>query len=531
MIGLLACAPEPVAEVAVAVPLDGPRLARRLSLDLRGVLPTGEELDAAESDPGAYSQLREAWLADPRFEERVVVLYQERWRTAVDSFRAYYYEFGFADDEEYPYLRAIGEEPLRLVARVAAEDRPYTEVVTADWTMANEVSAAFYPVAWEDGATGWAPATWTDARPAAGVLATNGLWFRYISPVNNFSRARGAAIIDLLTCEDLLLRPVVFADSVSIQSEEALQAVRTEPACLACHAALEPVAATLFGFMPQDDQSSAEMVHYHPERERLGEETLGVAPAWFGTPVAGLEDLGRRIALDTRFVDCAVQTVAEGLLRRAVHEGDTAMLREARDRFVEGGLRLKEVVRAVTDSPQWQAGSLEGATEAELDRETTRRMLVASQLRSVLAEVAGFTWRREGADLLDSDALGYRVLGGGVDGDAVHRPQATPGLTWALVTRRAAQAAGRNAAYRDLAPDASPELLVLTHFESQPGDPEFSAQVEALYWRLFALRATATDLDQAGALWQQVYEQSGSPGEAWSALLTALLRDPRFLTY
>ena len=59
------CAPEPMPLAPLArawvpaatrdaalVPLDAPRLARRLSLDLRGVLPSTEELDAVEADPG-----------------------------------------------------------------------------------------------------------------------------------------------------------------------------------------------------------------------------------------------------------------------------------------------------------------------------------------------------------------------------------------------------------------------------------------------------------------------------------------------
>lgn len=529
---LLACATAPETAPAIHIPLDAPRLARRLSLDLRGVLPTPEELDAVEADPAALDELREQYLADPRFEERVVVLYQERWRTAVDQYRAYYYDYGLAPEQNHAYLRAVGEEPLRVVARIAADDRPYTEVATADWSMATELSAGFFPVDYPEGATGWQEVRYTDARPAAGVLATNGLWFRYISPVNNFNRGRAAAIIDLLTCEDLLLRPVVFADSLSIDAEQATEAVVEDPACLACHAALEPVAATLFGFIPWDDQSALEMTRYHPEREHLGEETLGVATAWFGTPVTGLEALGRAVALDPRFVDCAVRTVAEGLLRRPAEDADAALIEDARERFVDGGLRLKDVFRAVTDTEAWRAGALaEAATEADRDRETTRRILLASQLRTVWADLSGFAWTRDGADLLDYGPSGFRVLGGSVDGEEVQSPQRTAGLTWALVARRAAQAAARQAVDHDLAPGAAPYLLDGVDATTLPEHPAFRETIAALHWRLFAVRPTDADVDAFADLWVQVHDATGSPSEAWASLLTAMYRDPLFLTY
>ena len=49
---LLACSPEPP-----LVPLDAPRLLRRVSLDLRGTLPELEQLDAVEKDPAALYEI------------------------------------------------------------------------------------------------------------------------------------------------------------------------------------------------------------------------------------------------------------------------------------------------------------------------------------------------------------------------------------------------------------------------------------------------------------------------------------------
>lgn len=88
----LACtAPQPLpvdsAPVAQTPPLlEAPRLLRRVSLDLRGVLPPEHELDAVEEDPSLVLDYSVQYMADPLFEERLVQLFAERWWTRVDTF-------------------------------------------------------------------------------------------------------------------------------------------------------------------------------------------------------------------------------------------------------------------------------------------------------------------------------------------------------------------------------------------------------------------------------------------------------------
>ncbi|HND33839.1 MAG TPA: DUF1549 domain-containing protein, partial [Myxococcota bacterium] len=91
---------------APLLPLAAPRLARRISLDLRGVLPTVAELDRVEADPAALDGLVDQWLADPRLEARMVHLLSERWHTKVDEFLMFYWEYQelAGDDlQEYPF--------------------------------------------------------------------------------------------------------------------------------------------------------------------------------------------------------------------------------------------------------------------------------------------------------------------------------------------------------------------------------------------------------------------------------------------
>ena len=115
---------------------DPARLLRRLSLDLRGVLPTVEELDSVVEDPEQVDVLRDAYLADPRLEERIVGMLSERWHTRIDEHDVLYYDYDLTDADHGSFVRAVGEEPLRLAARIAVSDRSWTEITTADTTMA-----------------------------------------------------------------------------------------------------------------------------------------------------------------------------------------------------------------------------------------------------------------------------------------------------------------------------------------------------------------------------------------------------------
>ena len=536
----LGCGSEPAPKTPVEaagatdlIALDAPRLARRMSLDIRGVLPSVDELDRVEADPQALDGLVDEWLVDPRFETRIVELYGERWRTELDEFLVFHWEFGLSDDQKYRFLRSVGQEPLRIVGRVAADDLPYTTILTADWTMADEMLAEIYPLERLDAdADGWTEAQYTDGRPAAGVLATNGLWWRYESPLFNYSRRRTAAILDLFVCDDLLERPVVF-DSPDLSDIEAAQnAVLTNDDCLTCHATIEPIAAALFGFEPVDSYSVGELIKYHPAREAVGPEALGVAPAWAGQPVDGLAGLSRAIAADTRFVDCAVDTLATGMLHRPLVASDRARIREVRDQFVESGLITREAIRAILSMPAYRAGALADAAPDDLEAgATTRRLLTGAQYRRAVEERTGLTWTRSGADELDNDFTGFRVLVGGVDGEAVTEALRVPGTTYAAVTRRVGQAGAR--IWIDAHEQGSRPSAVFDTCApgTTPDDACFRDLLGTLAWSLHAVRPDDDELAAWTDLWWAAHDLTGDPSESLAVVVSAMLRDPAFLTY
>ncbi len=535
---LLSCAdppPEPPSPDEALVPLDAPRLLRRMSLDLRGTLPTTDELDRAEAGgEAALSALRDEILASDAFEERMVLLLAERWHTRVDELLITYVEYpAISDDatQEYAWERMIGEEPLRLMAHVAASDRPWTEIVTADYTVANAMMGALWPVDYPDDGEGWEVARYTDGRPAAGVLATNGLWWRYYTTVSNYNRGRAAAIARLLLCEDYLSRPVSFDGQVSLVDEEGIEsALRANPYCVGCHSAIDPLASALFGFWVANEYSATEMERYHPEREQLGRTLLETPPTYFGAPTSGLAELGQQIAQDPRFQRCAVETFASLLWGRELDVDDYDRVEALRLGWAETDGSLKPLLSRITDTPVYQAGALAGASAAQEEAENTTRLMDATLLRSVYADLAGFSWTYEGWDMLDNDTYGYRVLGGGVDGSSVTSRQRTPSVTWTLTAQRAAEAAATTLAAGLENEAFEYRIFTSATIDALPGDAAFDAELDALRWRLHGRRADATWREETAALWSAVYAAAGAR-EAWIATLGAMLQDPEFLTY
>ncbi|MCB9766334.1 MAG: hypothetical protein H6739_41550 [Alphaproteobacteria bacterium] len=531
---LLSCDAEPVVEPPPPAELEAlpaPRLLRRNALDLLGQLPDADDLDRVEADPDAVAALRADYLHDPRLNDRMVELMGDRWHTLVDVFDIEYYDYQLDPEQEFPFERAVGEEPMRLFAHVIANDLPWSEVVTADYTMANEMLADIWPLDYPDGATGWQPAFYTDGRPGVGVLSTNGLWWRYTTNESNMNRSRAAAITRLLLCEDFLARPVTFSFDEGVV-DDPVDAVHSNPYCLACHAALDPIAASMFGFWWVVLYSDIEDTSYHPEREPMGEAFLGVEPAYFGQPMDGLSELGVQVANDPRFYSCAVEGFAESLWRRDVTLSDFETLEPIRRDFIAQGARPQALITALMETDIYRAGALTAdASEATDAAEHTVRMMTPSQLAAALAQLTGFAWTWEGFDQLANDTWGYRVLAGGVDGYNVFRPQSRPGLTWALVYKRAAQGAAQRAVQTELV-DGEPGQGLFQHvtLDTRPGDPAFAQELEQLHWRLYAVRADEARLADLAALWEAV-EAESDPAWAWSTVVAVMLRDPWFVTY
>lgn len=533
---LLACGVEPDDSVDsspfVALPVG--RLARRASLDLRGTLPSVAELARAESEGGIDTLVAE-WMNEPAFESNLARVVAEDWLLELDELEVEPLEFGLSMDDKFDFNRAFEREPAKLVARIVASDRPYTEIVTADWTMANNLLFSLVSLEWEseaDAGEVWRVARYQDGRPPGGVLMTSGLWLRYHTTIFNFNRGRAAALSRLLLCYEFLTRPVLFTEIEDNSTDGLLEAVQSDTSCLACHSTLDPLASTLFGFWPFEDKDGWELVNYHPERDGMGELYTGSPPAYFGTALDGVSQLGPMVAEDPRFAMCATKRAAERLWARAADEQDMAALGALKDTFVDEKYQYKRLLVAVMESEEYRAGGLSAsATAADLERYQPVRTMSPHLLQAVIQDTTAFLWRLGGWEQLTSDRFGYRMLLGGADGDTVHAVALEPGLSRMMVIRRVAQAAAAQVVSHDSSVPLDNRLLLATTGDLPDSTgASFEAELVRLHLRLHAMEPDVTQLEEETAHWESVAAISDVE-TAWSSVVSLLLRDPEFWSY
>jgi hypothetical protein len=516
----LACAPADPANPAFA-PLSDVAWVSRASLDLRGVRPTLTELDRIPTD-GAEAIVAE-FLHDPRFPGRVADLAATWFRTRTESPAVNPLQYG-VDLPASEVLGSVGEEPLQMLARITADDLSYAELVTGDWTMANEATAALWPIDRPEG-EGWQVSRYRDGRPAAGALAGNSLWWRWGTTDSNANRGRANQISRIFLCHDHLLAEIEFDRSVDLLDGEAVQdALKTQPSCIACHQTLDPLASYLYGFWAYSN-IALDTATYHPERELRWRDTTGVGPGFYGDDGGSLADLGRRVAADERYPRCFAERVVEGLLRQPVDRQEALRLREV---FVTEDLRIRPLFEAVVTSPAYR-GQL-----PDDDGGASAKLASPELVSSMIADLTGYRLMNQGFDQLRSEAAGYLTLAGGADGVAVITPADRPNTTMLLVHERLAEAAAEHVVAADLVDPARARLLIGVDPGATPDTPDrVRPTIVALHRRLFGRDVDPNGEEVAAtlALWTDLWAVSPSADAAWRGVVSALLRDPDLVIY
>lgn len=482
----------------------------RLSLDLRGTRPGLAEIAAVQADAAALDGYAAEWVRGEAYLERVGWIWNDAVHTAV--WGSGYTRFG---DLTFDQWRVMGQEPLRIVRAVVAEDRPFSEVVTRPQLQVHPTLAAL----WEDPAPAGAGWTWGDpgdARPVAGMLSTNALWLRYTADALNFNRQRANAVARIFLCADFLDREGGFTfqiDADDLTSVE--EAVRTEPACVTCHAALDPLAGYFGGFSQRSDPFPLPVyARYSPFMADFFAATT--PPAYYGSPGRDLVDLGASIAADPRFSACAAERFHTGLVGRA--PGSLAAREAWAEAFEQDGLDARALTLRIVSSEAY------GADEA--------RMLTPEQLHTAFADL--LWWNPGGDESAGLNPLSWsvehRLLAGGTDDqDVLDRNRSLalgPQVVLAHVARRAAPAAVAADLARPLA-----ERRVIP-VAATAGEDEVRVALAAVRTRFLSRPVAADDpaVDRLLALWRDA-GGAAEPERAWSVVVEALLRHPAQAVY
>lgn len=524
---------------------------------LRGVKPSVEDLVAVTADPKAIEAIVERYVASPEFGKVVRDLHNESLLARVDYF---YYPAGFPTiaslegADPYSLNRSIEESALRLIEHVVTSDRPYTEIVTADYQLANGEVAAV----WGDlDVTGpdWQVAHWTDGRPKAGILSDPWLFTRYQSTPSNKGRGRANAISKALLCYDFLSRDVEIDSNINLADPAVVDdAVVKNAACASCHQTLDPLASFFQDYFPlvvpeqfvdypfaknfPIEGSPGQFIDFY--FKGLGEfyYTDMREPGYFGQSASTIEDLGARIADDPRFSRCAVQHAYTYLNQVDAGAVEFERIAALQASFIAGGMNFKRLVKEIVLGDDFR---LSHTDDLELaDALVGVKKIRTDQLDSMILDLTGFRWEVDAAvgvgkaNLLADSFVGFQVLGGGIDSAFVTRPAHTfNGTSSLLMETLAAEASSWVVAEDAKQPDPAARRLFVKASPSDTDEAIVREELAHLHARLFGdlVLPDSVDVGESWALFSALLAASGDPARAWQGVLTAMIQDVRVVTY
>ncbi len=560
---------DPGSETPVAPPVGDPIVVTlspvehllRASMALKGTRPSLADIEAVEADPLALEPIVRGYVETPEFGEMIKDLHAEMLLIRADTQPVLGAEGPLEGVNAGQIYGAMNGAALNLVEYLVENDRPYTEIVTADLMLANDVLAMAYGVPYDQTSDEeWQLSTWADGRPQSGILSDTALWLRFTSNGNNFHRGRANTIARTFLCEEFATRDIVTDTGVDLSDPlEVSSLVSTNENCIACHQALDPLAAVMWGFKDDlvptavdqayrlyDCEGEAEdycypLRFYNPKNEDSYNDWLLPPPAYYGTPVDSLEDLGHLIAEDTRFHQCTARRFFAYLTENRMDDVPFETVLKFEEPFEASGFSAKELAIQVVLSEEFETVYAENGGPAIWAGLQTIR---PEQYGRTLADLTGFVFLVdpgcEGGcwgtiDVANNDLNGYRSMMGGIDGYQVTKPTHTPIPTKILAMSRFSEEAAGYVVPRDF-DQVDPALrMLLTAVERDTTDEAaIRAQIVDLHVRLFAERLPSDDpeIDASYALWKtHGLDATGSAEEAWKLLLAALLQDVRMMFY
>jgi hypothetical protein len=524
-------------------PLGPAELLVRASMDLRGKRPRLADIDAVEANPNAYAAFVDTYLDSPEFLERVKDIYDDALLVRRED----------QPDDTRDETWAIYAEALELVGYIVANDRPFTEIGTADYTVANQTFQQNplrmpYPMEPVTG-TAWQPTHYLDGRPHAGLLSTSAFYEVWDTNNTNKNRRRANRWSIVFHCYNFLDTPVdVTRDVDNADADAVLNAVTSRADCKACHQTLDPLASFLFPLDRADGlESDGADGFWSEERAEIWRTANRRPPAVYGAPGTDLRDLGRLLVENDRFAECQTQRAFELLFLRKPQTNDelTTAADIALRWRTEDGHNFRSLVR------RWMLSDAYRNRPTDADPAWVRRVS-PERLETLIADLTGFVWTRESEAmgmapiprLTSADDDGFKIILGGVNGVSVTKRTYSLNASVSLVHRKVASLAAAHVVATDLAlPSAQRVLLTGVRGDEDPDVDEAALRthVARIARRLYGERHApdSSRLDAWIALYGLLYEDGtqstevpGTPGErAWRGLLAAMLRSPRILLY
>ena len=604
---------EPVVEevlpVVLASPLDTLRSA---TLNLVGRLPHAHETTQVRvGGEEALIQALNQMMDEEAFSDRVVEMFGDMLLTdkylagnnggvgLVDYDRFYdlYWYNNITDNTQKSLSRtktnrAFAREPLEIIRHVMLNKLPFTEILTADYTMMNRYSSRsrglhyddldpydprneeFYPVQLE-------------GIPHAGILTTPAYLNRFPTTPTNRNRHRIKIFLDFFLATDIL----AFAERPIDPSQTTTHnPTMNDPQCTLCHEVMDPMGG-LFQNWDEDG-------HYYPPEDGWFPDLRVPGYGGENLPIEerprAVQWLAQKAVNDARFGLAIIRHVVSFLTgieildpkhfedpaeKKAAEELKEFLLQEA-TLFSESNFDLRASIRRILLSPYYRAQSHEGGESSHADYLRSARFLAPAELSRKIFAVMGIPWVARG-NQQDRLTDRYGLFYGGVDFDSVIERLKEPNGVMASVSLRMANDVSCVSTARDFAIDPGSRRLfpfVESTYEPETADgfaipaveENIKKNIQHLHYRMLgeSLALDDPEINHTYTLWVETWKegkagleegeinsslpwncsanwvswtQAALPNElrlrqdpnytirAWSAVIAYLLSDYRFL--
>ena len=454
-------------------------LLRRLTLSLTGRLPTPKErqaikekelagldatLDQLMTEDAFYGRLKEGFndifLTDGYDGNGELILSYNHF----DKTRHWYQKHDFSHIENKRerqealwdmvrvYRKAIRGEPLELIAHVVRKDRPFTEIMTADYMMVSPYSARGYGIFEQvkdrfenpenpfeyvptklpalKARNGKVQESKTGFYPHAGLFSMFHYLRRYPTTETNRNRLRARMYYQHFLGINIMELADQVADAAAIDTKYETPWMEAAD-CVVCHRTIDPVAGLFQDFYNEEG-------HYGQRKDGWFEDMF--VPGLEGENLPkeekwrSLQWLASRTAKDPRFAVAMTehvwyllsgrialrppQDIEDPLFtpRRRAYSMQRREIAEVAKRFAQANFNLKLVFKELAKSPFYRADGLKAVVEhphrkAELHDLGVTRLLAPEQLERKIEALFGKRWGKVAKEM--------KILYGGINSQSV----------------------------------------------------------------------------------------------------------------
>ena len=584
------------------------RLLRKATLSLAGRLPTEHELRqvAGESETEIRAVLLSLMKEDAFFDrlregfndifltqgvdgnpDSTVLSYEHFEKT-----RLWYQKYDLSqivDEKERrqegyrlarEYRAALLQEPMRLIEYIVRHDRPFTEIVTADYIMVSPYTSRGYGI-YEEVADRFTDAedpfefipvrlaslkgrqekenqeSLTGFYPHAGVLSTFQYLSRYPTTETNRNRLRARMYFQHFLGIDVLELAARGSDAAAATEQYEIPTMQASE-CVVCHKILDPVAG-LFQDYWRFDRNFAIYGKRHEGwftdmfTAGFNGESLPPQERW-----RALQWLGEKTAADDRFAIAMTKHAYRLLtgrepapapkdledpefeMRHRAWRGMQCEVERIATKFIESGYEFKELLIQWVLSPFYRVDNVSTAITdtkrtVELDDLGVVRLLSPEQLERKIYAVFGKRWGR----LTDQTAMLY----GGIDSKEVTERATDPGGAMGAIQRTLSNdVACQNVAFDFSRPKSQRILFPYIETSTLPGeslesDADLRRVISHLHWLILGREdvVDSLEVDRTFRLFSEIVADAKAAGnfdprEAWSCRqgLLSEVPDPHY---